>query len=130
VPVTFEHCEVACSSSMSWKSCAKKIPGLGSCEAPCVKSKFQNWDPTSWKSRLKSFQVLILEIATVKIQAPTVVTNRVGQGGQGRHPPTGPAGGPQQPSRWSSCNANVFFLLSSPAYVSMYLCIFVWLDSL
>jgi len=25
------------------------------------------------------------------------VTNRAGQG---RHPPTGPAGGPEQPSRW------------------------------
>jgi len=28
---------------------------------------------------------------------------RVGQGGQGRHPPTGPVGGPQQPSGWSLC---------------------------
>jgi len=27
----------------------------------------------------------------------------VGQGGQGRHPPIGPAGGPQQPSRWCLC---------------------------
>jgi hypothetical protein len=58
------------SPSMSWKSCAKKIPGPGSCEAPCVKSKSQNWDPTSWKSRPKRFQVSILEIVSVKIQAP------------------------------------------------------------
>jgi hypothetical protein len=58
------------SPSMSWKSCAKKIPGLGSCEAPCVKSKSQNWDPTSWKSHPKSFQVSVLETASVKIQAP------------------------------------------------------------
>jgi len=43
---------------------------------------------------------------------------RAGQGGQGRHPPTGPVGGPQQPSGWSSCSANVFFLLSSLAYVT------------
>jgi len=57
---------------MSWKSCVKKIPGLESCEAPCVKSRSQNWDPTSWKSRLKSFQVLVLETASVKIQAPKV----------------------------------------------------------
>jgi hypothetical protein len=48
----------------------------------------------------------------------SVVTNRARQGGQGRHSPTRPAGGPQQPSGWSSCSANVFFLLSSPAYVS------------
>ncbi len=58
------------SPSMSWKSCAKKIPGPGSCEAPCVKSRSQNRDPTSWKSRPKSFQVLILETVSVKIQAP------------------------------------------------------------
>ncbi len=58
------------SPSMSWRSCAKKIPGPGSCEAPCVKSRSQNWDPTSWKSRLKSFQVSILETMSVKIQAP------------------------------------------------------------
>ncbi len=38
--------------------------------SPCVKSRSQNWDPTSWKSRLKSFQVSILETASVKIQAP------------------------------------------------------------
>ncbi len=38
--------------------------------SPGVKSKSQNWDPTSWKSRLKSFQVSILETASVKIQAP------------------------------------------------------------
>ena len=57
------------SPSMSWKSCAKKIPGPGSCEAPCVKSRSQNWDPTSWKSRPKSFQVSVLETASVKIQA-------------------------------------------------------------
>jgi len=55
---------------MSWKSCAKKIPGPGSCEAPYVKSRSQNWDPTSWKSHPKSFQVSILETANVKIQAP------------------------------------------------------------
>jgi hypothetical protein len=42
----------------------------------------------------------------------------VGQGGQGRHPPTGLAGGPQQLFGWSSYSANVFFLLSSPTYVS------------
>ncbi len=58
------------SPSMSWKSCAKKIPGPGSCEAPCVKSRSQNWDPTPWKSRPKSFQVSVLETASVKIQAP------------------------------------------------------------
>jgi len=40
-----------------------------------------------------------------------------GRAGQGRHPPTGLVGDPQQPSRWSSCSANGFFLLSSPAYV-------------
>jgi hypothetical protein len=38
--------------------------------SPCVKSKSQNWDPTSWKSRPKSFQVSVLETASVKIQAP------------------------------------------------------------
>jgi len=38
--------------------------------SPCVKSRSQNWDPTSWKSRPKSFQVSILETASVKIQAP------------------------------------------------------------
>jgi hypothetical protein len=37
---------------------------------PCVKSRSQNWDPTSWKSRPKSFQVSILETASVKIHAP------------------------------------------------------------
>ncbi len=58
------------SPSMSWKSCAKKILGPGSCEAPYVKSRSQNWNPTSWKSRPKSFQVSVLEIASVKIQAP------------------------------------------------------------
>jgi hypothetical protein len=42
----------------------------GQCEAPCVKSRSYNWDPKSWKSRLKSFQVSILETASVKIQAP------------------------------------------------------------
>ncbi len=42
----------------------------GHCEAPCVKSRSQNWDPTSWKSRPKSFQVSVLETASVKIQAP------------------------------------------------------------
>jgi len=42
----------------------------GHCEAPCVKSRSQNWDLTSWKSRPKSFQVSILETASVKIQAP------------------------------------------------------------
>jgi hypothetical protein len=42
----------------------------GHCEAPCVKSRCQNWDLTSWKSRPKSFQVSILETASVKIQAP------------------------------------------------------------
>ncbi len=55
---------------MSWKSCAKKIPGLGLCESPFVKSRSQNWNPTSWKSCLKSFQVSVLETASVKIQAP------------------------------------------------------------
>jgi len=35
----------------------------GHCEAPCVKSRSQNWDPTSWKSRPKSFQVSVLETA-------------------------------------------------------------------
>jgi hypothetical protein len=29
--------------------------------SPCVKSRSQNWDPTSWKSRPKSFQVSVLE---------------------------------------------------------------------
>ncbi len=38
--------------------------------SPCVKSRSQNWDPTSWKSHLKSFQVSVLETASVKIQAP------------------------------------------------------------
>jgi len=42
----------------------------GHCEAPCVKSRSQNWDLTSWKSRPKSFQVSVLETASVKIQAP------------------------------------------------------------
>ncbi len=42
----------------------------GHCEAPCVKSRSQNWDLTSWKSCPKSFQVSILETASVKIQAP------------------------------------------------------------
>ncbi len=42
----------------------------GHCEAPCVKSRSQNWNPTSWKSRPKSFQVSVLETASVKIQAP------------------------------------------------------------
>ncbi len=42
----------------------------GHCEAPCVKSRSQNWDPTSWKSGPKSFQVSVLETASVKIQAP------------------------------------------------------------
>jgi len=42
----------------------------GHCEAPCVKFRSQNWDPTSWKSRPKSFQVSVLETASVKIQAP------------------------------------------------------------
>jgi hypothetical protein len=42
----------------------------GHCEAPCVKSRSQNWDPTSWKSRPKIFQVSVLETASVKIQAP------------------------------------------------------------
>ncbi len=40
------------------------------CEAPCVKSRSQNWDPTSWRSHPKSFQVSLLETASVKIQAP------------------------------------------------------------
>jgi len=31
----------------------------GHCEAPYVKSRSQNWDPTSWKSHLKSFQVSV-----------------------------------------------------------------------
>ncbi len=30
----------------------------------------ENWDPTSWKSHLKSFQVSVLETTSVKIQAP------------------------------------------------------------
>ncbi len=41
----------------------------GHCEAPCVKSRSQNWDLTSWKSHPKSFQVSVLETASVKIQA-------------------------------------------------------------
>jgi hypothetical protein len=38
--------------------------------SPCVKSRSQNWDPTSWKWRPKGFQVSVLETASVKIQAP------------------------------------------------------------
>jgi len=48
----------------------KRTHAEGHCEAPCVKSRSQNWDPASWKSHPKSFQVLVLEIASVKIQAP------------------------------------------------------------
>jgi len=74
------------SPSMFWKSCAKKIPGLGSCEAPVWNPspkieishlenhvlkvfRFWSWKP-SWKSCPQSFQVSILETASVKIQAP------------------------------------------------------------
>ncbi len=46
------------------------VGAFGHCEAPCVKSRSQNWDPTSWKSRPKIFQVSVLETASVKIQAP------------------------------------------------------------
>jgi hypothetical protein len=39
--------------------------------SPClVYIRSQNWDPTSWKWRPKSFQVSVLETASVKIQAP------------------------------------------------------------
>ncbi len=38
----------------------------GHCEAPCVKFRSQNWDPTSWKSRLKSFQVSVLKTMSWK----------------------------------------------------------------
>jgi hypothetical protein len=38
--------------------------------SPCVKSRSHNWDPKFWKSRPKSFQVSVLETASVKIQAP------------------------------------------------------------
>ncbi len=34
-----------------------------------LKIMCQNWDPTSWKSHPKSFQISILETASVKIQA-------------------------------------------------------------
>ncbi len=52
MPVTFGHCEVA------W------FP------IHVLKIMCQNWDPTSWKSHPKSFQVLVLETASVQIQAP------------------------------------------------------------
>jgi hypothetical protein len=61
---------------MSWTCTSLNIKKLvGACGrrplwSPCVKFRSQNWDPTSWKSRPKSFQVSVLETASVKIQAP------------------------------------------------------------
>ncbi len=52
--MTFGHCEV------TW------FP------IHVLKIMCQNWDPTSWKSHLKSFQVSVLETASVKIQAPNL----------------------------------------------------------
>jgi len=61
---------------------------------------------------MKYLNILYVKATMVSI-CLSVVTNRAGQGragaglgGQGRHPPTRPAGGPQQSSRWSSCSAN------------------------
>jgi len=64
--------------------------------------------------------VVILYIKATVVSVCGDKQGRVGagQGSQGRHPPTGPTSDLQQPSRWSSCSANIFFLLSSPAYVS------------
>jgi len=70
VPVTFRHYEVAGFPIHVLKIMCQKIPSPGSCEALCVKSRSQNWNPTSWKSRPTNFQVSVLETTSVKIQAP------------------------------------------------------------
>jgi len=57
----------------------------GHCEAPCVKSRSQNSDLTSWKSHPKSFQVSVLETASVKIRirlSRPIPTVRADSGGQ------------------------------------------------
>ncbi len=48
----------------------KKFQVLDHVKPPMWNPGSQNWDPTSWKSRPKSFQVSVLETASVKIQAP------------------------------------------------------------
>ncbi len=47
----------------------KKFQVLDHVKPPVWNPGPKNWDPTPWKSRLKSFQVSILETASVKIQA-------------------------------------------------------------
>jgi hypothetical protein len=70
--MTFGHCEVTWFPIHVLKIMCQKNSRSWIMWSPYVKSRSQNWDLTSWKSRPKSFQVSVLETASVKIQAPNL----------------------------------------------------------